>query len=65
MDLIILDMLDVDIIFDMDWLSPYHAIFYYFSKIVTLATLDVARLSWKGTPSLSIKGLYLFDVLSV
>ncbi|XP_070014467.1 uncharacterized protein [Nicotiana sylvestris] len=36
-DLILLDMVDFDVILDMDWLSPYHAILDCHSMTVTLA----------------------------
>ncbi|XP_070052626.1 uncharacterized protein [Nicotiana tomentosiformis] len=36
-DLLFLDMVDVDVIVGMDWLSPYHAILDCHAKTVTLA----------------------------
>lgn len=39
MDMIILDMVDFKVILGMDWLSPYHVILDYNTKIVTLAIL--------------------------
>ncbi|XP_070037244.1 uncharacterized protein [Nicotiana tomentosiformis] len=36
-DLLLLNMIDFDVILGMDWLSPYHAILYYHTKMMTLA----------------------------
>ncbi|XP_070025789.1 uncharacterized protein [Nicotiana sylvestris] len=50
-DLLLLDMVDFDVIFGMDWLSPYHSILDCHAKTVTLALSGLARLEWRGTPS--------------
>ncbi|XP_070036114.1 uncharacterized protein [Nicotiana tomentosiformis] len=49
-DLLHLDMVDIDVILGMDWLSPYHAILDCHAKTVTLALPGLPRLEWKGTP---------------
>ncbi|XP_070041458.1 uncharacterized protein [Nicotiana tomentosiformis] len=41
-------MVDFDVIFGMDWLSPYHAILDFHSKTVTLAMPGLLRLEWMG-----------------
>ena len=41
-------MVDFDVILGMDGLTPYHAIVDYFSKTVTLASLSVPKIAWKG-----------------
>ncbi|XP_070046426.1 uncharacterized protein [Nicotiana tomentosiformis] len=48
-DLILLDMVDFDVIFGMDWLSLYHAILDCHAKTVILAIPGLTRLEWKGT----------------
>ncbi|XP_070003113.1 uncharacterized protein [Nicotiana sylvestris] len=48
--LLLLDMVDFDVIFGMDWMSPYHAILDCHAKTVTLALPGLPRLEWKGTP---------------
>ncbi|XP_070039206.1 uncharacterized protein [Nicotiana tomentosiformis] len=40
-DLLLLIMVDFNVIFDMDWLSPYHVILNCHAKIVTLAMLGL------------------------
>lgn len=42
--LIILDMVVFYVIMGMDRLAPYHVVWDYFSKTVTLATLCVRRI---------------------
>ncbi|XP_070045369.1 uncharacterized protein [Nicotiana tomentosiformis] len=42
-DLLLLSMVNFDVLFVMDWLSPCHAIFYYHAKIVALAMLGLPR----------------------
>ncbi|XP_070029976.1 uncharacterized protein [Nicotiana sylvestris] len=49
-DLLLLDMVDFDVILEMDWLSPYHAILDCHAKTVTLALPGFPRLAWRGTP---------------
>ncbi|XP_070041200.1 uncharacterized protein [Nicotiana tomentosiformis] len=49
-ELLLLDMVDFDVILGIDWLSPYHAIFDYHAKTVTLSILGLPRLEWRGTP---------------
>ncbi|XP_070016045.1 uncharacterized protein [Nicotiana sylvestris] len=49
-DLLLLDMVDVDVILGMDWLSPYHAILDCHAKTVTLALPKLPRLKWRGIP---------------
>ncbi|XP_070018239.1 uncharacterized protein [Nicotiana sylvestris] len=48
-DLLLLSMVDFDVIFGMDWLSPHYAILDYDTKTVTLAMLGVPRVEWRGT----------------
>ncbi|XP_070054428.1 uncharacterized protein [Nicotiana tomentosiformis] len=50
-DLLLLDMVDVDVILGMDWLSSYHVILDYHAKMVTLSMLGLPRLEWRGTTS--------------
>lgn len=47
-DLIILVMVDFDVMFVMDWLSPFHAILNCNAMSVTLAMPGVLRVKWKG-----------------
>ncbi|XP_070046755.1 uncharacterized protein [Nicotiana tomentosiformis] len=42
-------MVDFDVIFDMDWLSPCHAIPDCHAKTVTLAVLGFPRVEWRGS----------------
>ena len=41
-------MVDFDVILGMNWLAPYNVVLYYFIKTVTLASLGVPRIAWKG-----------------
>ncbi|XP_070041226.1 uncharacterized protein [Nicotiana tomentosiformis] len=54
-DLLLLSMIDFEVIFCMDWLSPYHVILDYHAKTVTLAMPGLPRLEWRDylghTPS--------------
>ncbi|XP_070054600.1 uncharacterized protein [Nicotiana tomentosiformis] len=60
-DLLLLSMVDIDVILDMEWMSPYHAIFDYHVKTMMLSILGLPRLKWRGTldyvPSRVIKFL--------
>ncbi|XP_070018241.1 uncharacterized protein [Nicotiana sylvestris] len=56
-DLLLLVMVDFDVIFGMDWLSPYHATLDCHAKTVTLALLGVPRLEWRGTPGHSTRSV--------
>ena len=47
-DLSILEMVDLDVILVMTWLSPNFAIFYCNAKIVTLAKPGTDPLVWEG-----------------
>ncbi|XP_070045467.1 uncharacterized protein [Nicotiana tomentosiformis] len=49
-DILLLDMVDIDVILGMDWLSPYYAILDYHAKTVTLAMSGLPGLEWRGTP---------------
>ncbi|XP_070025289.1 uncharacterized protein [Nicotiana sylvestris] len=42
-------MVDFDVILDMDWLLPYHAISDCHTKTVTLALSGLPLLEWRGT----------------
>ncbi|XP_070032241.1 uncharacterized protein [Nicotiana tomentosiformis] len=42
-------MVDFDVIFAVDWLSPYHAILDYHAKTMTLAMPALPQLEWRGT----------------
>ncbi|XP_070036587.1 uncharacterized protein [Nicotiana tomentosiformis] len=42
-------MVNFDVIFGMDWLSPYHAFLDCHSKTVTLAMPGLPRLEWRVT----------------
>ncbi|XP_070051420.1 uncharacterized protein [Nicotiana tomentosiformis] len=42
-------MVDFEVILDMDWLSPYHAILDCSAKTVTLAIPELPRLKWRGS----------------
>ncbi|XP_070056533.1 uncharacterized protein [Nicotiana tomentosiformis] len=44
MNLLLLDMVDFDVILGMDWMSPYHAILYCHTKIITLAVPGLPQL---------------------
>lgn len=59
-DLIILNMVDFDVIFSMDLLSPYPAFLNCYDKIVTLTILGVLRLEWMGSLSLCLKAVISF-----
>ncbi|XP_070018179.1 uncharacterized protein [Nicotiana sylvestris] len=48
-DLLLLDMIDLEIILGMDWLSPYHTVLDCHAKTVTLAMLGLPRLEWNGS----------------
>ncbi|XP_070046857.1 uncharacterized protein [Nicotiana tomentosiformis] len=60
-DNLLLNMVDLDVILGMDWLSLYHAILGCHTKIVTLAMPMLPRLEWRGslghTPSRAISFL--------
>lgn len=43
-DLLLLNMLDFDVIFGMDWLSRYHAILYCQGMTLMLTVLGLPRL---------------------
>ncbi|XP_070054343.1 uncharacterized protein [Nicotiana tomentosiformis] len=47
-NLLLLRMVDFDVIFGMDWLSPYHAILDCHAKTVTLAMPRLSRLEGRG-----------------
>ena len=47
-DLIILGMVDFDVIFGMDWLSPYNVVLDCNAKTVTLAMPGIPRIEWKS-----------------
>ncbi|XP_070046306.1 uncharacterized protein [Nicotiana tomentosiformis] len=49
-DLLLLDMVDFDVIFGMDWMSSYHVILDCHAKMMTLAMPGLPRLEWRGTP---------------
>ncbi|XP_070029363.1 uncharacterized protein [Nicotiana sylvestris] len=49
-NILLLDMVDFDVILEMDWLSPYHAILDYHAKYVTLALPGWPHLKWRRTP---------------
>ncbi|XP_070055774.1 uncharacterized protein [Nicotiana tomentosiformis] len=42
-------MVDFDVIWGMDWLSPYHAILNCHTKTITLAMQGFSQLEWRGT----------------
>lgn len=44
--IITLDMVDFDVILGMDWLLPHQAIFYCYTKTVTLAILGKSSIVW-------------------
>ncbi|XP_070022639.1 uncharacterized protein [Nicotiana sylvestris] len=48
-DLLLLDMIDLEVILGMDWLSPYHAVLDCHAKTVSLAMPGLLRLEWKGS----------------
>lgn len=48
-DLVILDMEEFDIIMGISLLGRYHAIFYCYTKIITIVMLGMERLKWEGT----------------
>ncbi|XP_070046388.1 uncharacterized protein [Nicotiana tomentosiformis] len=48
-DFLLLDMMDFDVIFGMEWLFPYHVILDYHTKTMTLAMPGSPRLGWKGS----------------
>ena len=58
-ELIILGMIDFDVIFAMDWLSPYHDVLDCNAKTVTLAMPGIPRVEWK-----SASGSYPSKVIS-
>ena len=58
-DLIILGMVDFDVIFGMDWISPYHDVLDCNAKTVTLAMPGIPRVEWK-----SASGSYPSKVIS-
>ncbi|XP_070010436.1 uncharacterized protein [Nicotiana sylvestris] len=58
-DLLLLDIVDFDVILEMDWLSLYHAVLDYYTKIVTLALPGIPRLEWRGT-----SGCFAYRVIS-
>ncbi|XP_070034631.1 uncharacterized protein [Nicotiana tomentosiformis] len=47
-DLLLLSMVDFDVIFGMNWLSPFHAILDYHAKVMTLAMPGNPRAEWRG-----------------
>ncbi|XP_070040338.1 uncharacterized protein [Nicotiana tomentosiformis] len=49
LDLLFLDMTDFEVILDMNWLSPYHAILDFHAKTITLVVPELPRLEWKGS----------------
>lgn len=55
-NLILLYIVDFDVILDMDWLSPYHAILDCHMKIVTLSCPELPQLVWTGASSSTLKG---------
>jgi len=59
-DLILLDMLDLNVIYGMDWLSPYHMVLNCFSKIFTLAMPGIPSLLWKGSICSTLVGFISF-----
>ena len=52
-------MVDLDVIFGMDWISPYHVVLDCNAKTVTLAMPGVPRVEWK-----SVSGSYPRKVIS-
>lgn len=46
-DLVILGVEKFNIILGMSWLSPYHAIFEYYTKIITIAIPIEKKLEWE------------------
>ncbi|XP_070008284.1 uncharacterized protein [Nicotiana sylvestris] len=48
-DLLLLDMIDIKVILDMDWLSPYHFIINFHAETVTLGILEFLKLEWRGS----------------
>ncbi|XP_070039184.1 uncharacterized protein [Nicotiana tomentosiformis] len=48
-DLLLLSMVDFDMILDMDWLSPCHAVLDCHTMTVTLAMLGLKRIEWRGS----------------
>ena len=56
-------MVDFDVILDMDWLSPYHAVLDCNAKTVTLAMPGVPRVEWKSVSGSYPSKLSLLSVL--
>ncbi|XP_070041369.1 uncharacterized protein [Nicotiana tomentosiformis] len=48
-DLLLLDMVDFNVILDMYWLSPCHAILNCHAKIVTLKMSGLPKVEWRGS----------------
>ncbi|XP_070056455.1 uncharacterized protein [Nicotiana tomentosiformis] len=48
-DYLLLNMVDLDVVLGMDWLSSYHAILDCHAKTVTLAMPALPRLEWRGS----------------
>ncbi|XP_070039742.1 uncharacterized protein [Nicotiana tomentosiformis] len=46
-NLLLLNMVDFEVILDMDWLFPYHAILDCHAKTATLAMPGLSRLEWR------------------
>lgn len=44
----------------MGWLSPYYDILDYYAKTMTLVTLNVLGIVWKGRLNLHLKGVIYF-----
>lgn len=59
-DLIFLDMVGIDALLSMEWLSLYQAILDFYGNIMTLATLNMLRLSYKCSLNKVQRDLYLF-----
>ncbi|XP_070057183.1 uncharacterized protein [Nicotiana tomentosiformis] len=47
--LLLLSMVDFDVIFGMDWLSPWHTILNCQAMIVMLAMTNFPRVEWRGS----------------
>lgn len=57
-DLILLDMLDFNIIWGMDWLSAHHAVLDCYAKTIILALPGIPPILWQGAYSRTRRGLY-------
>ncbi|XP_070034815.1 uncharacterized protein [Nicotiana tomentosiformis] len=49
-DLLLLNMVDLDVILGMDWLSPCHVVLYCHSKTVMLAMSGLPRIEGRVSP---------------